>query len=129
MNFIFSTTSKKSASESRSEAAQILKNSKQKPVAAVKPMVRAEESVPVNLLGDILSCQDKFLKPSNRSTIVPKVPKKPNPFVEEEDEVIFIYLQIFVFFKMTPAPNFGLRIEILMVFLKNIDFSYRCTVW
>ena len=52
---------------SRQEAAEILKGSKeQRPVARVKPIVKAES--PANLLGQILGKQKEFLKPLDPSS-------------------------------------------------------------
>ena len=77
--FIFFSSTSNSGPISRSEAAKILKDSKGKPVAKVKPMFRTTEE-PVshspNLLGDILGRQIDFFKPIDRSNIVPKEPKK-----------------------------------------------------
>ena len=77
--FVFFSNSNNSGPISRSEAAKIIKDSKEKPVAKVKPMFRTTEE-PVsnspNLLGDILSRQNDFFKPIDRSNIVPKEPRK-----------------------------------------------------
>ena len=76
---VFFSNSNNSGPISRSEAAKIIKDSKEKPVAKVKPMFRTTEE-PVsnspNLLGDILSRQNDFFKPIDRSNIVPKEPRK-----------------------------------------------------
>ena len=88
--FVFFSNSNNSGPISRSEAAKIIKNSKEKPVAKVKPMFRTTEE-PVsnspNLLGDILSRQNDFFKPIDRSNIVPKEPRK-----SEVKIVIYIHL-------------------------------------
>lgn len=60
----------------KSEAIRILKEAKNKPIAAVKPIIRDE--APTNLLGELLTRQDQFLKPCDRSTFVPKK-KTDNP--------------------------------------------------
>ena len=87
----FFSNSNNSGPISRSEAAKIIKDSKEKPVAKVKPMFRTTEE-PVshspNLLGDILSRQNDFFKPTDRSNIVPKEPRKSEVKIE-------IYLYIF----------------------------------
>ena len=86
-------SSNKSGSISRSEAVQILKkssNQTMKPIATVKPMPRNENNGNSDLLGDILSRQNEFLKPTNTSTIVPKEPKKLSGSTSEKVRIGFM---------------------------------------
>ena len=87
-------SSNKSGSISRSEAVQILKKSTdqtKKPIATVKPMPRNENNGnSSDLLGDILSRQNEFLKPTNTSTIVPKEPRKPSTNTSEKVRLLEI---------------------------------------
>ena len=73
---------------------QILKKSTdqtKKPIATVKPMPRNENNGnSSDLLGDILSRQNEFLKPTNTSTFVPKEPKKPSTNTSEKVRLLEI---------------------------------------
>ena len=75
--YYFSSSRGASGTQSRSEAAQIFRQtSGEKPVAKVKPMIRDEETsvAEPNLLGDLLKRQNEFLKPADRSTFELKEP-------------------------------------------------------
>ena len=75
--YYFSSSRGAGGTQSRSEAAQIFRQtSREKPVAKVKPMIRDEETSAAepNLLGDLLKRQNEFLKPADRSTFELKEP-------------------------------------------------------
>ena len=71
-------------------------------MAKVKPMFRTTEE-PVshspNLLGDILSRQNDFFKPIDRSNIVPKEPKKSE--VKVIKLVCLVFWVFFLLIKLT----------------------------
>ena len=118
--YYFSSSRGAGGTQSRSEAAQIFRQtSREKPVAKVKPMIRDEETSAAepNLLGDLLKRQNEFLKPADRSTFELREPA-------HQKEVGISQCCIWVIFFPVCCSKYNVAVGYKWYFVTKIVLTY-----